>query len=60
MGISPNGKKWISFGIPGTSLRYFKYMDGQRGDLENYDAPQENDPSIREEPKKISSWKNIK
>jgi hypothetical protein len=26
-GISPNGRKWFSVGVPGTGLRYFSYLD---------------------------------
>jgi hypothetical protein len=29
LGVSATGKKWFSFGIPGTGLRYVKYFSAK-------------------------------
>lgn len=58
IGISPDGRRWVSIGVPGTGLRYFKYLKK----LKN--VPQQERPlnieDEPEQPKTITKWKNIK
>ncbi|WP_072282993.1 DUF4236 domain-containing protein [Syntrophotalea acetylenivorans] len=55
-GVSPNGRRWASFGLPGTGLRYFKYLKTK------HTGPdcQEESPDTREKPQSIRKWKNLK
>lgn len=60
-GVSPNGRRWVSFGLPGTGLRYFKYLKSaasqtNQDQLEDEMAIEE--PPIQ--PKTITKWKNLK
>ena len=72
-GVSPNGKKWVSVGIPGTGFRYFKYLtDTSSSNHENYQsssyfdrrAPNSlNEREYRQDSmgeKPITQWKNLK
>lgn len=51
IGTSPNGRKWISFGFPGTGLYFFRYLGRSHSD-EHHDKLPEGNP--------IKKWKNIK
>ena len=72
-GVSPNGKKWISVGIPGTGFRYFKYLNDTSSSY--HDNNQSGSSSDRCTPnsfnerenrrgstgkKPINQWKNLK
>lgn len=53
-GISPNGKKWVSIGVPGTGFRYFKYINHSPPNNTNIQNEEESSPPS------IKEWKNIK
>jgi hypothetical protein len=60
-GVSPSGRKWVSFGIPGTGFRYYKYLNSPESfeatcDFVNVTQTNENPLS----PKPITKWKNLK
>ena len=59
VGISPNGKRWVSIGVPGTGFRYLKYLNStsQQDHIEDeidLDRPPE------QQSKSIRKWKNLK
>lgn len=57
-GVSGSGRRWVSIGIPGTGVRYLKYL--------HYNHPNqiEDEAVIEEQPeqqtRQIRKWKNIK
>ena len=58
-GVSPNGRRWVSVGIPGTGFRYFKYLKFFSN--QNYRDHIEEDMVVEEQPlRKIRKWKNIR
>ena len=61
-GVSPNGRRWVSFGIPGTGFRYFKYLNNTS--TQNYNDHVEEEVAVedrQEQPSElISKWKNIR
>lgn len=60
-GISPNGRRWVSFGIPGTGLRYFKYLKAATD--QTYQDQQTEEVSAEEPPFQKGQdikWKNLK
>ena len=63
-GVSPNGRKWFSVGIPGTSLRYFKYISpSSLNNSDSNDTDTELGGSIDSNsnvPTKIKKWDNLK
>ena len=58
IGISPHGRKWISIGIPGTGLRYFKYLKPPNIHTPEEEPEQHRVSRVRSG--KINSWKNLK
>jgi len=63
VGVSPSGRRWTSIGIPGTGIRYFKYLkknrNGQLNDsTEEFFEGGEDQPI--EDKKAIMKWKNLK
>ena len=68
IGKSSNGRTWISIGIPGTGIRYFKYLKSSTR-YHNYQQTNSRlDDEIQSElpsrdkvnNPKISNWKNLK
>lgn len=61
-GISPNGRRWVSIGIPGTGIRYFKYLKPNshtsHRDYVDESVPEEASPEPTS--KSIREWKNLK
>jgi hypothetical protein len=60
-GVSPNGGRWVSFGLPGTGLRYFKYFSLSRSQASHnqYDDEIPNEEHINQHDR-ITKWKNLK
>ena len=57
-GVSPLGRRWVSIGIPGTGLRYFKYL---KNSIIEPEASQMNeDVEPEHQTKTITKWKNLK
>ncbi len=58
-GVSPSQRRWVSFAIPGTGLRYFKYLKSNTNQayLEPDSVPFVEPPT---QPKSVSKWKNLK
>lgn len=52
-GVSPNGRKYFSIGIPGTGLYMIKYFDVNPNT--NYQKPTNTNQKIAQ-PKKIEPW----
>lgn len=45
-GVSPSGRKYISFGIPGTGLYFIKYLSSS-GKTQAYPTTQKRQPSTQ-------------
>jgi hypothetical protein len=67
-GISPNGQKWFSVGVPGTGLRYFTYLDRKTSpeaatvdtsERESIETSKSDDDSVVDT-KKGFRWRNIR
>ncbi|HAF29439.1 MAG TPA: hypothetical protein DCG75_10370 [Bacteroidales bacterium] len=52
-GVSPNGRKYFSIGIPGTGLYMIKYFESPQ--KKNYQTPT-NTNQTNAQPKKIEPW----
>ncbi len=63
VGVSPSGKRWISAGIPGTGIRYFKYLKKNRNEQlqeSGEEAFEVDEDQPIEDKKTIKKWKNLK
>lgn len=65
-GVSPNGAKYISFGIPGTGLYFIKYLNSpnhfpqnmqQTKNIQNSNNTQKRPNIVTSKPSKIEWWK---
>lgn len=61
-GVTPNGRRWISFGIPGTGFRYFKYLKAAANQSDQEQQTEEEMPceESRRQQGQIRKWKNLK
>jgi len=62
-GISPNGRRWISIGIPGTGIRYFKYLKSTTSQPYSNQTDESISPESlhdRQQVKPITKWRNLK
>jgi hypothetical protein len=68
VGVSPYGRKWVSVGIPGTGLRYFRYLSDSKlrptvpedGTEDESDEIGFKSNSKVEETPGIKSWRELK
>lgn len=68
IGYSPNGRKWISIGVPGTGLRYFKYLSDNQKDrpsseqtmLSPEDETEYQEASGKDRRPRVKRWKDLK
>lgn len=54
-GVSPNGRKYVSMGIPGTGLYMIKYLNSNTNSKSNYQNTQIKKQTTSQ-PKNIEPW----